>query len=507
MTILLPHLRQPSQWAEIDRANPLTREMVELLVPHHLRSAASAMPQMTGGGTGTRGWQAGRYGVCRRLDRSAVLEDRYPQERGVSGDITVFMLGGTDGALGSTQRLVLLQTTAGTRRCALGEEGTSKFAFNTNPSGGSSVDAVESTTTLGEEHFYVGRLSGTAQTLWVDGVSVASNTQSGSNFSDVGKLSLNTTGFLSGASGRVYLAGWLARAWSDEEIVEVAANPWALFAPLRIFVAGSSGTAHSGATSESITAADSLGVSGAFVGARAEAVAAADAPAASAVFGAATAESVAPADVTTGDIGAATYAVSRDESVSAADAAAATAQYAAGTSEALSAADAADGQLVTTHNVTVAEALAPSDASDGAIPGAATGGGMDDGAPPARRRRYVVQRGSDLLVFDTQRAADQAQAAIDAAAASARAATSAQPSKRAARRERARAFGAALQSAPALAQPAEVIDLGAARALAQQYQRAAQLEADLRLHNLVAAAALWHDMLDEEDAETLLMAA
>lgn len=503
MTILLPHLRQPEQWAPVDRTHPLARDLVELVVPHHMRSAVSGRPQMTGGGTGTRAWKAGRHGIYRWVDRTAVLEDRYQSERGVSGDITFFLFGGTDGALAATQRIALLQTTGGTRRCALGEEGTSKFAFNTNPSGGSAVDAIESTTTLGEDHCYVGRLSGTTQTLWVDGVSVASATQSGSNFSDIGQLSLNTTGFLSGCSGRIYLCGWAARAWSDDEIQQFARSPWALFQARRIFVASSGGgTVYNDGTTESVTAADSVAANAQMGVAGSEAAGVSDAATGAATFGVSASDGVSPVDVTTGDIGAATYAVDLGESVSVADAAGAAAQFVASTSEALSAADVADGQLVTTHAVAVSEALSPSDASDGVIPSAATGGAVS-----ARRRRYVVRRGNDLLVYDTQQAAEQAQAYIDAAAASARAVTSAQPSKRAARRERAKVFKAALAIPPMLSQQAEIVDIGAARALAQQYQRSLQLEAALRACNLIAAVALWHEMQDEEDAELLLMAA
>ena len=242
--ILLPQFtRQPESFAWADRTSPLVQGLVELVIPYHMRSSITGMQQITGGGSGTRTWRAGQHGIYRWCDRTAVYEDRYRSLRGVTGDITFFMLGGTDGALGATQRLVLLQTTGGTRRAAMGEEGTSKWAFNTNPSGGSAVDAIEASTTLGEDHFYVGRLSGTTQEIFVDGVSVGSNTQTGNNFSDIGQLSLNTTGFLSGGSGRIYLVGWAARAWTDEEIYVASRNPWAMFEPRKLVIsAGASGS-------------------------------------------------------------------------------------------------------------------------------------------------------------------------------------------------------------------------------------------------------------------------
>lgn len=525
MTILLPHLRQPAQWEPIDRGNPLTRDMVELVVPHHMRSAASAKPQMTGGGTGSRTWRAGKHGIHRWMDRAAVLEDRYPQDRGVTGDLTVYLVGGTDGALAATQRLLLLQTAGGTRRCALGEEGTSKFAFNTNPSGGSAVDAVESTTTLGEDHVYVGRLSGTAQTLWVDGVQVASATQSANNFSDIGTLSLNTTGFLAGGTGRAYLAGWLARAWSDEEIWEFAANPWALFRPRRIVVAGTGGgTSHTGDTSEGVTASDAAAVSATFGSARAEAVTASDAPAATAASGVAIAESLTPADTATGDIGAATYDVSRAESVTAGEAQDATAQFGGAASEALGAADAAavslaasavaldalsvadaaDGQLVATHSVAVVESLSPSDASTADVPGSIVGGVII-----RPRRRYVVRNGRDLLVYDDEASAVAAQRAIDESqAAAARAVEhAATASKRAARRVRAAARTQTTARLAQSAQPAEAISLDKMRDLAEQYQRAQAMRQAMQQTDLLAVVALWHELLDDEDTDMLLLAA
>ena len=243
MLVRLPHLRQPQDYTGVNDDSPLTQGLVELVVPHWRRSSATGKPMIPGstGGSGYRTWRAGRYGIYRYLDRSNVAEDRYRIETGVTGDFTLFLLGGTDGSLGATQRLLLLQTTGGTRRAAMGEEGTSKFAGETNPSGGSSVTATESITSLGEDHFYCLRLNGTAQTLWVDGAQVASATQATNNFSDVGQMSLNTTGFLSGASGRIYLCGFAARAWTDQEMALAAANPWAMFAPRRIWVPTPSG--------------------------------------------------------------------------------------------------------------------------------------------------------------------------------------------------------------------------------------------------------------------------
>lgn len=243
MLVRLPHLRQPQDYTGVNDDSPLTQGLVELVVPHWRRSSATGKPMIPGstGGSGYRTWRAGRYGIHRHLDRANVAEDRYRIETGVTGDFTLFLLGGTDGALGATQRMLLLQTTVGTRRAAMGEEGGSKFAGETNPSGGSSVTATESTTTLGEDHLYALRLSGTAQTLWVDGVQVASATQATNNFSDVGQMSLNTTGFLSGGSGRIYLCGFAARAWTDQEMALAAANPWAMFAPRRIWVPTPSG--------------------------------------------------------------------------------------------------------------------------------------------------------------------------------------------------------------------------------------------------------------------------
>lgn len=238
MLVRLPHLRQPQDYTGVNDDSPLTQGLVELVVPHWRRSSATGKPMIPGstGGSGYRTWRAGRYGIHRHLDRANVAEDRYRIETGVTGDFTLFLLGGTDGALAATQRMLLLQTTGGTRRAAMGEEGTSKFAGETNPSGGSSVTATESTTTLGQDHLYALRLSGTAQTLWVDGVQVASATQATNNFSDVGQMSLNTTGFLSSGSGRIYLCGFAARAWTDQEMALAAANPWAMFAPRRIWV-------------------------------------------------------------------------------------------------------------------------------------------------------------------------------------------------------------------------------------------------------------------------------
>lgn len=238
MLVRLPHLRQPQEYVGVNNDSPLTQALIELVVPHWMRSSATGKPMVPGstGGSAYRSWKAGRHGIHRYMDRANVAEDRYRVEPGFSGDFTMFMLGGTYGALGATQRLLLLQTTGGTRRAAMGEEGTSKFACETNPSGGSSVTAAESITSLGEDHFYCLRLSGTTQTLWVDGAQVASNTQGTSNFSDVGQISLNTTGFLSGGSGRIYLCGLVRRAWTDQEMLLAAANPWAMLEPRRIWV-------------------------------------------------------------------------------------------------------------------------------------------------------------------------------------------------------------------------------------------------------------------------------
>lgn len=524
MTILLPHLRQPAQWAPVNRGHPLAAGMVELVAPHHLRSAVSGKPQMTGGGTGTRTWRAGRFGVYRWLERTAVLEDRYPQDRGVSGDLTLFMVGGTDGAMAATQRLLLLQTAGGTRRAAMGEEGTSKFAFNTNPSGGSAVDAIESTTTLGEDHVYVGRLSGTTQTLWVDGASVASAAQSGSNFSDIGSMSLNTTGFLSGGSGRIYLCGWAARAWTDLEIQEFARNPWALFEPPRIFVAGASGgTSHDGAAAESVTASDAPATTAAFGGAGAESVSPSDAQTGAATWAAGVSESVAVSDSATGTTGGATYNDGASESVSATDAPSATAQvvastaeavsaaesagaaagYAAAQQESFSAADTADATLPAVHAGAVSEAVALVDTP--ATPSDTAAGGIII----RPRKRYVVRNGRDLLVYDDEASARAAHASIRAAedAASAAIATATRTSKRAARRARATVRADVAHTIAATTPPAESVNIDHIRAMAQQYARAAALREALLAADLSAAIAMWHDMLDEEDAEILLMAA
>lgn len=244
MLVRLPHLRQPQEYAGVNQDSPLAQALVELACPHWMRSSATGKAMVPGGtgGSAYRAWKAGRHGICRWMDRANVAEDRYRVEPGWQGDFTLFLLGGTDGSLGATQRILLLQTTGGMRRAAMGEEGISKFACETNPSGGSSVTATESVTSLGEDHFYALRLSGTTQTLWRDGEQVASATQSGANFSDVGQVSLNTTGFLSGGSGRIYMLGLALRAWSDQEMDLAAANPWAMFAPRRIWVPTPSGS-------------------------------------------------------------------------------------------------------------------------------------------------------------------------------------------------------------------------------------------------------------------------
>ena len=235
-------LTLPSGAARIDWASPLAIGLRDLVLPAGGRASlvTGRLPVRAGSGAYTQ--EPGKYGLARTYNRgAAMLEDEYAQS-GHSGDITLFCVGRLNGTLGSGQRLVGLVTSGGTQRLWIGENSGSRYTGITAPSGGSTVAAQEASNSVGPDTVLVLRVSGTTQTLWSGGVLVATNTQSASNWSDIARLELGTTGFLSGPNGAIYAAGWAARAWADDEIRSFSANPGQLLQPeRRIWVPVSAG--------------------------------------------------------------------------------------------------------------------------------------------------------------------------------------------------------------------------------------------------------------------------
>ena len=120
------------------------------------------------------------------------------------------------------------------------------------------------------------------------------------------------------------------------------------------------------------------------------------------------------------------------------------------------------------------------------------------------RKKFVVKRGRELLVFDTE---DKAQAAHDAIQAAKDATKAAerqgqQVSNRAAKRAaiNARQAGAeVVLSLLASAPPVQTIPMAQAEALANDYGMSAALAQAMRIQDLETAVAIWQELRDEED--------
>lgn len=143
-------------------------------------------------------------------------------------------------------------------------------------------------------------------------------------------------------------------------------------------------------------------------------------------------------------------------------------------------------------------ALAPGGSTEPAV-----GGGVIFGRALSRKK-FVVKRGRELLVFDTE---DKAQAAHDAIQAAKDATKAAerqgqQVSNRAAKRAaiNARQAGAeVVLSLLASAPPVQTIPMAQAEALANDYGMSAALAQAMRIQDLETAVAIWQELRDEED--------
>jgi len=143
-------------------------------------------------------------------------------------------------------------------------------------------------------------------------------------------------------------------------------------------------------------------------------------------------------------------------------------------------------------------ALAPGGSTEPAV-----GGGVIFGRALSRKK-FVVKRGRELLVFDTE---DKAQAAHDAIQAAKDATKAAerqgqQVSNSAAKRAaiNARQAGAeVVLSLLASAPPVQTIPMAQAEALANDYGMSAALAQAMRIQDLETAVAIWQELRDEED--------
>lgn len=217
--------RQPQGNVAVDWSNPLCTGLAALVNGY---AKVELVDQITGTTSGGGGYtqSAGQYGMRRAFARASAAMDQYTKS-GFSGDLTLFLVGGITGTLAGTQ--VVIGGFAGTtKRFWLGENSNSHMTFVTSPSGGSTVAAG-----LGGsgDNIYVAVLSGTAMTLYKNGVSISTGTQAASNWSDVDRISIGSTGFLENPGANIYLAGYAQRAWSQSEIQSFSANPWQLFKP------------------------------------------------------------------------------------------------------------------------------------------------------------------------------------------------------------------------------------------------------------------------------------
>jgi hypothetical protein len=180
----------------------------------------------------------------------------------------------------------------------------------------------------------------------------------------------------------IYALGfWAGAVPPVEDVREATRNPWRMFAPVRRLVFFSAGGGvYDVALSESASASDSLGASGALTSALAEVASAADVVSAAAAFAAAMSEAATAGDssagstVRAGALGeaaavgdaltaSATLAGSISEAVTASDVISSSGALLAALSEAASAADAIDGSVgAATYSATLAEAASAGDA-------------------------------------------------------------------------------------------------------------------------------------------------
>lgn len=211
---------QPQYLPQVDASNPCAARLGAVVMAA-IRGdmVARRYPSTISAQTNT---VMGKFGLARNFVRATAAQEIYPIKP-FSGDFTIFLVGGLTSTLASNQYVVSLQQGGSAFRIVLGENGNNNMTLITNPSGGSNVNAASGGT---GDAVYVGRLVGTALTLWKDGILVASATQAASNWSDVDGFYIGNSSFLSNPNANIYMAGYAQRGWTDAEIAEFSSNPW-----------------------------------------------------------------------------------------------------------------------------------------------------------------------------------------------------------------------------------------------------------------------------------------
>jgi hypothetical protein len=226
--------QQPATIARVDRSNPLTTGLVELVLPPHLKSLSPRATAVEVTGSGVR---VGPAPGGNAFSFDAVTDARLVVGTSVSmmpstTDCTFFVLRQTQDTSNRNAALAGFSL-SGTDRVLLHApyvDGNLYFDFGNTTTGRVSV-AFAKSTKIEALVFIAG--GGKGREVWRDGVKIIGDTSvtaawSGSSTPfQIGGIA----GQIAGDLEWVYQFGAVKRAWSDAEVRAWTANPWSIFEP------------------------------------------------------------------------------------------------------------------------------------------------------------------------------------------------------------------------------------------------------------------------------------
>jgi hypothetical protein len=243
MGLFLPQRwrRQPQYPVGINLGNPLTSGLIVLVNSSQLHEANSN----TVGIPKTVTKNAAPYGVGTLVAQSTAAGINFAAAKVIgAGDTTTFVLASNFTAVGSYVYM------AGSYSGSVGIGLIHRHISITSQrwgvlDGATFYSSGEGTPIDSALHLFVHTRNGTNKVLYRDGI--LKSTTAGANLdvsTATGWVQNNlATGDTSGCNANIFMSGRYNRALSLEEIRELNANPWQLFAPIRrpIFVGGGTG--------------------------------------------------------------------------------------------------------------------------------------------------------------------------------------------------------------------------------------------------------------------------
>lgn len=227
---------QPQYPVEIDRANPLTKGLVDAYIPLSVLNPTSVRgypPSISAGPVTISAGQLGRNIVlpAATLNGGLIISDTADAIFPSTTETTIFIIRRSLDTTNRESTLFGYDAGAGSRvLChAPWSDGNIYFDFSnaTEGAGRVSTSFVKKSSSVDRLVFVAG--GGKGREIWRDGIKIAANTGTSARASSTLNVRIGGTQGISSDNEEIYLFGVVNRAWSDAEISEWYENPWQIF--------------------------------------------------------------------------------------------------------------------------------------------------------------------------------------------------------------------------------------------------------------------------------------